>query len=121
MNLSDLRTSRGFAAVVCVAILATVVAALAIPPGISGGDAPSGGSGGFGGELLAVVPEDLGGFVRSERWGVSFEEVMETAERSGRGLNPALEEMGFLGSWKRWTAHGCSWPTRNPTAAASSS
>lgn len=97
MNLSDLRTSRGFATAVCVAILATVVAAFAIPPGVSGGDTPSGASGGFGGDLLAVAPEDLGGFVRSERWGVSFEEVMETAERSGRGLNPALEEMGFLG------------------------
>lgn len=97
MKFPDLRTSQGAATAVCAAILATVLAAFAIPPGISGDGAASGEPVGFGDDLPAASPEDLSGFVGSDRWGVSLEEVLETAERLGRGLNPALKEMGFLG------------------------
>ncbi len=97
MKLPDLRTSQGAATAVCVAILATVVVAFAIPPGVSGGEAPSGGSGGFGDMLPVATTEDLTLFARSDRWGVSLEEVLETVQRSQRGLNPALREIGFLG------------------------
>ena len=100
MNLPDLRTPRGMAMAVLAAILATVLAAFAIPPGVSGGDAPVDGLGGLAGDLPVAAPEDLSGFVSSDRWGVSLEEVLEriASENLERGgLNPALREMGFLG------------------------
>ena len=82
------------------AILATVLAALAIPPGVSGGDAPADGPGGFAGDLPAAGPEDLSAFVGGERWGVSLGDVLEQVASENlaqRGLNPALSKMGFLG------------------------
>lgn len=82
------------------AILATVLAAFAIPPGVSGSDAQADGFGGLAGDLPAAAPEDLSGFVGSERWGVSLEDVLEriASENLERGgLNPALRKMGFLG------------------------
>ena len=100
MNIPDLRTPQGTAIAVGAAILATVLAAYAIPPGVSGGDAATDGPGGLAGNLPVAVPEDLSAFVGSVRWGVSLEEVLETvaAENLARpGLNPALRRMGFLG------------------------
>ena len=100
MKLPDLRTPRGTAVAVFAAILATVLAAFAIPPGVSGGDAPANGPRGLAGDLPVAAPEDLSGFVGSERWGVSLEDVLEriASENLERGgLNPALRKMGFLG------------------------
>lgn len=100
MNIPDLRTLRGTVMAVCTAILATVLAAFAIPPGVSGGDAPADSLGGLAGELPVTVPEDLSGFVGSERWGVSLEDVLEriaSEDMERRGLNPELRRMGFLG------------------------
>ena len=51
MNIPDLRTPQATAIVVCAAILATVVAAFAIPPGVSTGDAATDGPGGFARQL----------------------------------------------------------------------
>ena len=59
MKLPDLRTPQGTAIAVCAAILATVLAAFAIPPGVSGGAAATDGPGGFADNLPAAVPEDL--------------------------------------------------------------
>ena len=100
MKLPDLRTPQGTAIAVCAAILATIVAAFVIPPGVSGGDAATDGRGGFTGNLPAAVPEDLSAFVGSERWGVSLKDVLEeiaAEDLARRGLNPALRAMGFLG------------------------
>ena len=100
MNIPDLRTPQGTAIAVCAAILATVLAAFAIPPGISSGDAATDGPGGFSGNLPPAVPEDMSVFVSSDRWGVSLEDVLEAAAAENlarRGLNPALKSMGFLG------------------------
>ena len=100
MNIPDLRTVKGTAIAVCAAILATVLAAFAIPPGVSRGDGTTDGPGGFSGELPAAVPEDLSAFVVGDRWGISLEEVLETVsaeEQARRGLNPVLRRMGFLG------------------------
>ena len=85
---------------ICAAILATVLAAFAIPPGVSGVDAPADGLGGLAGDLPVAAPEDLSGFVGSDRWGVSLEDVLERIASENlerRGLNPALRKMGFLG------------------------
>ena len=100
MNIPDLRTPPGTAIAVCAAILATVLAAFAIPPGVSGDDAATDGPGGFSGELPAAVPEDMSAFVGSDRWGISLEDVLEDVaaeDLARRGLNPALRAMGFLG------------------------
>ena len=100
MNIPDLRTPRGTAIAVGAAILATVLAAFAIPPGVSGGDAATDGPGGFSGNLPPAVPEDLSAFVGGDRWGVSLEDVLKTIEAENlarRGLNPDLRRMGFLG------------------------
>ena len=100
MNIPDLRTARGVVVAVCAAIAATVLAAFAIPPGVSGGDAASDGSSGLAGDLAPSAPEDLSSFVGSVRWGVSLEEILETVaaeDRAHRGLNPVLRRMGFLG------------------------
>ena len=100
MNISDLRTPRGAVIGVCAAIVATVAAAFAIPPGVSGGDSAAGAGGGFSGDLPAAAPEDLSGFASSDRWGVSLEDVLDeiAAENlARRGLNPELRRMGFLG------------------------
>ena len=100
MNIPDLRTARGIVVAVCAAIAATVLAAFAIPPGVSGGDAASDGSSGLAGDLPPSAPEDLSSFVGSVRWGVSLEDVLATIaaeDRARRGLNPALKRMGFLG------------------------
>ena len=100
MKLPDLRTPRGTAMAIFAAILATVLVAFAIPPGVSGGDAPADGLGGLGGDLPVAAPEDLSGFVGSDRWGVSLEDVLEriaSENLARRGLNPALRKMGFLG------------------------
>ena len=100
MKLPDLRTPQGTAIAVCAAILATVLAAFAISPGISSGDAATDGPGGFSGNLPPAVPEDMSVFVSSDRWGVSLEDVLEAAAAENlarRGLNPALKSMGFLG------------------------
>ena len=100
MNIPDLRTPKGTAIAIGVAILATVLAAFVIPPGVSEGDAATDGPGGFSGSLPAAVPEDLSTFVGSKRWGVSLKDVLEeaaAADLARRGLNPALRAMGFLG------------------------
>ena len=100
MNIPDLRTPQGTAIAVGAAILATIVAAFVIPPGVSGGDAATDGPGGFTGNLPAAVPEDLSGFVSSDRWGVSLEDVLQEVAAENlarRGLNPVLRQMGFLG------------------------
>ena len=100
MNIPDLRTPQATAIVVCAAILATVVAAFAIPPGVSTGDAATDGPGGFADNLPAAVPEDLSAFVSSDRWGISLEDVLEAVAAENlarRGLNPVLRRMGFLG------------------------
>ena len=100
MNIPDLRTPQGTAIAVCAAILATVLAAFVIPPGVSGGDAATHGSGGFSGNLPPTVPEDLSVFVGSDRWGISLQDVLQEIESENlarRGLNPVLRRMGFLG------------------------
>ena len=100
MNIADLRTPRATAVVVIAAILLTVLAAFAIPPGVSAADAADGSRGAFASDLPDAAPEDLSAFVAGGRWGVSFEALMETVaaeELSRRGLNPALRRMGFLG------------------------
>ena len=100
MNIPDVRTPKGTAIAVCAAILATVLVAFLIPVGVSGGDAAMDGRSGLAGEISAAAPEDLSAFVASDRWGISLEDVLETVaaeERAGRGLNPALRRMGFLG------------------------
>ena len=100
MNIPDLRTPQRTAIVVCASIFVTVVAAFAIPPGVSGGDETTADPGGFAGGLPASVPEDLSAFVGSDRWGISLEEVFETVgveNLARRGLNPALRRIGFLG------------------------
>ncbi len=99
MNIPHLRTPQGAAIAVFAAILATVLAAFAIPPGVSG-DAATDGPGGFAGNLPAASPEDLSGFVVSDRWGISLQSVMEEVAAENlarRGLNPVLRRMGFLG------------------------
>ena len=98
MNL--LNTPKRTAIAVLAAVLATVVAAFAIPAGVSGEDATSNGSGGIGESLPAAVAEDLSGFIGSDRWGISLEDVLEEVAAENlarRGLNPALQKMGFLG------------------------
>ena len=100
MNIVDLRRPQGIAIAVIAAILVTVLAAFAIPPGVSGADAATDGRGAFASNLPDAAPEDLSAFVASGRWGVSFEALMEAVaaeEMSRRGLNPALRRMGFLG------------------------
>ena len=100
MNIPDLRTPQGTAVAIGAAILATVLAAFAIPPGMPGDDAATDRPGGFSGELPAAVPEDLSAFVSSDRWGISLEELLEAAAAENlarRGLNPDLRRMGFLG------------------------
>ena len=100
MNTLDLRTPRCIAIAICAAITATVLAAFAIPPGISGSDAGSDGPRGLAGNLASSTPEDLSHFAGSVRWGVSLEEILETVaaeDRARRGLNPVLRGMGFLG------------------------
>jgi hypothetical protein len=100
MNIADLRTPQATGAAVIMAILVTVLAAFAIPPGVSVADETTDGRGAFASDLPGAAPEDLSAFVASDRWGVSFEELMETIaaeELSRRGLNPALKRMGFLG------------------------
>ena len=100
MNIPYLGTARGITVAVCAAITATVLAAFAIPPDVSGSDAASDGPRGLAGDLPPSVPEDLSSFAGSVRWGVSLEEVLETvaAENLARhGLNPVLRRMGFLG------------------------
>ena len=100
MNIRDLRAQQRAVIAICAAILATVLAAFVIPPGVSGRDATTEGPGGFASDFSAAVPEDLSGFVASGRWGVSLEDVLETVaadERARRGLNPVLRRMGFLG------------------------
>ena len=100
MNIPNLRTFKATAIAVCAAILATVAAAFAIPPGVSGGDATANGPGGFAQGLAPAAPEDLSGFVGSDRWGVSLQDVLEevAAQNLARGgLNPVLRRMGFLG------------------------
>lgn len=100
MRIPDLRSPRGATIGVCAAIIVTVVAAFAIPPGVSAIDSGVGSGGGFSGGLPPVVPEDLSDFASSGRWGVSLEDVLEgiEAENLGqRGLNPELRRMGFLG------------------------
>ena len=100
MNIPDLRTARGIAVAACAAMTATVLAALAIPPGVSGADAASDGPRGLVGDHPPWAPEDLSSFVGSVRWGISLEEVLETVaaeDLARRGLNPVLRRMGFLG------------------------
>ena len=100
MKLPDLRTPQGAAIAIGAAVLATVLAAFAIPPGVSGGDATTNGAIGLAGDLTPAPPEDLSRFIGSDRWGISLEEVLEdvAAENlSRRGLNPVLRRMGFLG------------------------
>ena len=100
MNIPNLRTFKGAAIAVCAAILATVAAAFAIPPGVSGGDATANGPGGFAQGLAPAAPEDLSGFVGGDRWGVSLRDVLEEVAAQNlarRGLNPVLRRMGFLG------------------------
>ena len=100
MNIPDLRTPRRAAVSACAAIIATVAAAFAVPPGVPSGHAATNGPGGFEGELPVAIPEDLSGFIGSDRWGVSLQDVLSelAAENLARpGLNPALRRMGFLG------------------------
>lgn len=100
MNIPNLHTVRGTVIAVCAAIVATVLVALAIPPGVSDRDASTDGPGGLPGGVSAPAPEDLGSFVGSERWGISLADILETVaaqDRSRPELNPALRRMGFLG------------------------
>ncbi len=100
MKIPDLRSTKGAAIGACAAILVTVVAAFAVPPGVSAIDPGVGSGGGFSGGLPAVVPEDLSDFASSGRWGVSLEDVLGEIEAENlerRGLNPELRRMGFLG------------------------
>lgn len=100
MNIPDLHTPRGTALALCAAVLATALAAFSIPPGVSGGDAGTDGPGGLADHLPAALPEDLAGFVASDRWGISLEDVMDEIAGDNlarRGLNPLLRRMGFLG------------------------
>ena len=100
MKIPDIRTPRGAAIGAYAAILATVLAAFAIPPGVSGGGSAADAGGGFSGGLPVSPPEDLSGFASNDRWGVSLEDVLEeaAAENQARsGLNPELRRMGFLG------------------------
>ena len=100
MNIPNLRTFKGTAIAVCAAVLATVVAAFAIPPGVSAGDAGTDARDSFAEDLPAAEPEDLSGFVGGDRWGVSLRDVLEQVAAQNlarRGLNPVLRRMGFLG------------------------
>ena len=51
------------------------------------------------GAVGSVPAEDLGGFVQSTRWGISFEEAERIAAAAAGldRLNPELREMGFVG------------------------
>ena len=100
MNLPNLRTLKGAAIAVCAAILGVVAAAFAIPPGVAGGDTAAAGPGGFAQGVAAAEPEDLSGFIASDRWGVSLSDVLEeiaARDQTRGGLNPVLRRMGFLG------------------------
>ena len=50
-------------------------------------------------DVASVPAEDLEGFVRSTRWGISFEEAERRAAAAAGldRLNPELREMGFVG------------------------
>ena len=51
------------------------------------------------GDIGSVPAENLEGFVRSTRWGISFEEAQRRAAAAAGldRLNPELREMGFVG------------------------
>ena len=103
MNIPDLRTPRGTAIAVSAAILATVLAAFSIPPGVSGGDAATDGPGGLADSLPAALPEDLAGFIASDRGGISLEDVMD--EIAGENLEPRPQADGFPGAHRSRRRH----------------
>ena len=80
---------------------ATVLAALATPVRLPEEGARTDPAGTLPEVAVEVAPEDLGAFLESRRWGISFEETRKKSappvEPDGPSINPALAKMGFVG------------------------
>ena len=80
---------------------ATVLAALAMPVSLPEQGARTDPAGTLPEVAAEAAPEDLGAFLESRRWGISFEDIRKESappvEPDGPSINPALAKMGFVG------------------------
>lgn len=82
--------------------LAVGVAAWSLPVGVASSREALSGDVESGATPILPPPEDLTAFLDGTRWGVSLREINERiaderSNQSGKGLNPAVRELGYVG------------------------